>query len=100
MGIPRNALGQPGSLREVVAQLLCQGFQNSHAGYARRTGLPCARRSRDAVVHGVAATESPLEDRPLSRRRPLDIETPELGLLVQELPGMDRRVDAEETSGV
>src|SRR5579862_716376 len=93
VGVQGNALGQSRNVREMVAQLFRQRFQNADAGDARRTGFSSAGGSGHAAFHGFADAESAFETRAVSRGGALDSEAAEQRAVVQPVPRMGRRVD-------
>ena len=57
----------PETVCQVVAQLLRQGFQDTDAGDAWRTGLSRTGRPRHATLYRASVAEGTFEDRGLSR---------------------------------
>ena len=95
VGVQRHALGQSRIVREVVAQLLREGFPHADAGDPRRAGFPRALHAGLAAFHRSAAAEGAIQAAGVSRRRALGSEAAEQRALVQLVSGLDRRVDQE-----
>ena len=89
----------PELVRQVVSELLRQGFQDAHAGDPRRAGFPGSRGPGDPVVHRVAVAESAFQAPAVSRRRPLGPEAAEHGAVVFAVSGLDRPVDQSAAVG-
>ena len=98
VGVQGHALGQPGAVREMVAQLFRQGFQDADAGDPRRAGLSRSGEPGDAVVHRAEVAEGAVEAAAVSRRRPLGPEAAEHGAVVFAVSGLDRPVDQGRNS--
>ncbi len=90
-----DALGQSRVVRQMVAQLLREGFPHAHAGDPRRAGFPRAVHAGLATFTALATPEGAIEAAGVSRRRALGSEAAEHRAVVQDVSRMDGRVDEQ-----
>src|SRR3974377_2185118 len=99
MGIQGHALATAGTLREMVAVLVRQGFQDADSSDPRRARFPRALHAGIATFHRVAGAESAVETHRLSTRGPWGAEAAEQPAVVPELHRLDHGVDGQEVTG-
>src|SRR5437764_15083262 len=90
MGVPRQPMGQPGAVREVVAESLREELRHADARVARRARLPRPDRPGAGAIHRAAAPRHSVKAPLLPRRRTLGAEAAELEALVPDRGGLVR----------
>src|SRR5215471_1306555 len=85
MGDGGHAVGQAGTLQQVVAGHLRQGFPYAHAGDSRGTRFPRAVHAVVTTLHFVASAKGSLQASHLSRRGPLGAEAANQHPMVQDV---------------
>ena len=67
VGVRRDAVGQRGGLRQMVAEPLCEGLCDADAGDPGRAGFPRAVHAKPAAFHGAADAQSAVRAAGVSR---------------------------------